>query len=146
MAGRERLSLSLSLSLSFALLREESRITRWRRPSPAKTRTTTYVLAERDAVRLCDLSRVRRGGGRRGKIRERFRTKGKGKLKVPARPVRRVDRHRQDAGRMFAEVYEEYTFEGTRVVLEAAHYIAEENPEGFVRECLRFIDNVLSNK
>jgi len=47
-------------------------------------------------------------------------------------------RHKDEAERMFSEVHEKGTFEVV-VVDDSAHYLAEENPEGFVREVLRFV-------
>ncbi|KAI0475637.1 alpha/beta-hydrolase [Xylariaceae sp. FL0804] len=68
----------------------------------------------------------------------------RGKVRVPALNLTGAEsRHLRDARGMFAEVHEEGTFE-VAAVPDAAHYIAEENPEGFVRETLRHIERVTS--
>ncbi|KAI1735791.1 alpha/beta-hydrolase [Xylaria scruposa] len=65
-----------------------------------------------------------------------------GKLRVPALSLSGDrSRHRDSAERMFAEVHEAGTYKVASVP-DAAHYIAEENPEGFVKETLKFIERV----
>lgn len=65
-----------------------------------------------------------------------------GKLSLPALCLSGVrSRHLNDAERMFAEVHQRGTYE-IIAVPDSGHYIAEENPEGFVQECLRFIEKV----
>jgi pimeloyl-ACP methyl ester carboxylesterase len=65
-----------------------------------------------------------------------------GKPCVPAMSLSGArSRHRDSAERMFAEVHRDGTFD-VAVVPDAGHYIAEENPGGFVEETLRFIKKV----
>ncbi|KAI1073393.1 soluble epoxide hydrolase [Whalleya microplaca] len=65
-----------------------------------------------------------------------------GKLGVPALCLSGAkSRHLENARRMFAEVHQEGTYKIASVP-DSAHYIAEENPEGFVSETLRFIEKV----
>ncbi|KAI0379187.1 soluble epoxide hydrolase [Hypomontagnella monticulosa] len=65
-----------------------------------------------------------------------------GKLSLPALCLSGVrSRHLSDAERMFAEVHQRGTYE-IIAVPDSGHYIAEENPDGFVKECLRFIEKV----
>ncbi|KAI3337279.1 alpha/beta-hydrolase [Xylariaceae sp. AK1471] len=65
-----------------------------------------------------------------------------GKLSVPALSLSGArSRFRDCAERMFAEVHRDGTYE-IAVVPDAAHYIAEENPKGFVKEILRFTEQV----
>ncbi|KAI1375705.1 soluble epoxide hydrolase [Hypoxylon crocopeplum] len=63
-----------------------------------------------------------------------------GKLSIPALCLTGArSRHLDHAAKMFAEVHQKDTYEVVAVP-ESGHYIAEENPEGFVRETLRFIE------
>ncbi len=62
-----------------------------------------------------------------------------GRSKVPAMALSgEKSAHKAEALEMFSEAHELGTFE-VAVVEEAGHYIAEENPEGFTREVLRFV-------
>jgi pimeloyl-ACP methyl ester carboxylesterase len=64
-----------------------------------------------------------------------------GKSKVPAMALSGdKSAHKDEALEMFSEVHEQGIFE-VAVVEEAGHYIAEENPEGFTSEVLRFVRN-----
>ena len=64
-----------------------------------------------------------------------------GKLEIPTMALSGdKSAHKDEAVDMFNEVHEQGTFE-VAIVEEAGHYIAEENPEGFVREVLRFVKN-----
>ncbi|KAI0172080.1 soluble epoxide hydrolase [Hypoxylon sp. FL1284] len=63
-----------------------------------------------------------------------------GKLSVPSVCLSGdKSRHLEAAGKMTAEVYEEGSCEIVAVP-DASHWIAEENPEGFVREALKLIE------
>ncbi|KAI1137858.1 soluble epoxide hydrolase [Hypoxylon sp. FL0543] len=65
-----------------------------------------------------------------------------GKLSLPALCLTGArSRHLPDADKMFSEVHQRGTYE-VIAVPDAAHYIAEENPESFVHESLRFIERV----
>ncbi|KAI1338706.1 alpha/beta-hydrolase [Xylariaceae sp. FL0016] len=67
-----------------------------------------------------------------------------GKLKMPALSLSGGESRLLGAARtMFAEVHDDGTFE-VAFVPDASHYIAEENPKGFVRETLRFIEKATS--
>lgn len=64
----------------------------------------------------------------------------KGKCKVPSLVLSgEHSRHREEAKEMVLEVSEEEKVE-VGVVGGAAHYLAEENPEGFVEALLRFVE------
>ncbi|XXG98772.1 hypothetical protein Hte_005102 [Hypoxylon texense] len=66
-----------------------------------------------------------------------------GKLSLPAVCLSGgKSRHLDAAGKMAAEVHQEGTCEIV-TVSDAAHYIAEENPEGFVEEALRLIERAI---
>ncbi|KAI6087140.1 soluble epoxide hydrolase [Hypoxylon rubiginosum] len=63
-----------------------------------------------------------------------------GKLSIPAVCLSGdKSRHVDAAKKMSAEVHQEGTYDVVTVP-DAAHYIAEENPEGFVKEALRLIE------
>ncbi|KAI1386828.1 soluble epoxide hydrolase [Hypoxylon trugodes] len=63
-----------------------------------------------------------------------------GKLSLPALCMSGdQSRHLDDAAKMFAEVHQRGTYEVVAIP-ESGHYIAEENPEMFVAEALRFIE------
>ncbi|KAI1776535.1 soluble epoxide hydrolase [Hypoxylon cercidicola] len=65
-----------------------------------------------------------------------------GKLSLPAVCLNGgKSRHLPAAAKMAAEVHQKGTCEIVAVP-DAGHYIAEENPEGFVREALRLIERV----
>lgn len=65
--------------------------------------------------------------------------RGHGKCKVPAICLSGEESaHRGQARQMLAEVHEAGTFE-VATVPRAAHYLAEENPNGFVEKTLAFI-------
>jgi len=64
----------------------------------------------------------------------------KGKCTVPAMAFSgEMSRHKDEAEEMFGEVHEKQRLE-VAIVENAGHYLAEENPDGFVRELLRFIE------
>ena len=64
-----------------------------------------------------------------------------GKSEVPAMALSGgKSAHKDEALEMFSEVHEQGIFE-VAVVEEAGHYIAEENPDGFVGEILMFVGN-----
>lgn len=66
------------------------------------------------------------------------------KCKVPAMALSgEMSTHKDEAMDMFNEVHKQGTFE-VAVVEDAGHYIAEENPEEFVREVLRFVSKHLT--
>ena len=63
-----------------------------------------------------------------------------GRISVPAMALSGdKSSHKNEAYGMFEEVHEPGTFK-LGVVLEAGHYIAEENPEGFISEVIMFIE------
>ena len=63
-----------------------------------------------------------------------------GKSSVPAMALSgNKSAHKDEAYKMFEEVHKLGTFK-VGVVPEAGHYIAEENPEGFIREVMMFIE------
>jgi len=65
--------------------------------------------------------------------------KENGKLNIPAMVLSGAEsRHRTEASEMFAEVHEEGAFE-VATIAGAGHYIAEENPEEFVRVIRDFL-------
>lgn len=55
-----------------------------------------------------------------------------------------MSRHKDEAETMFSEVHEKGSYE-VAVVEDSAHFLAEENPEGFVREVLRFVERHCSS-
>ena len=64
----------------------------------------------------------------------------RGKCKVPAMVLSgEISRHKEEAEKMFMEVHEEGTWD-VGIVAGAGHYLAEENPEGFVKVVLAFIE------
>jgi pimeloyl-ACP methyl ester carboxylesterase len=66
--------------------------------------------------------------------------KENGKCKVPTMALSgEMSRHKDEAEAMFGEVHEKGSYELV-VVEDSGHYIAEENPRGFVREVLRFVE------
>ena len=63
-----------------------------------------------------------------------------GKVSIPAMALSGdKSTHKDEALETFSEVHELGTFK-LGVVLDAGHYIAEENPEGFVREVMTFVE------
>jgi len=67
-------------------------------------------------------------------------TRNAGKCRVPTMVLSGdFSRHRNDAAEMAAEVHEDGTWEEDTVP-DAAHYIAEENPNRFVDTVLKFIN------
>ncbi|KAK4237819.1 Alpha/Beta hydrolase protein [Achaetomium macrosporum] len=70
----------------------------------------------------------------------RARLERDGKLKVPTLVLSgEHSRHAAEAEEMVSEVVEDGKWEA-RTVSAAAHYVAEENPEGFVKEVVSFIE------
>ncbi|OTB02471.1 hypothetical protein M426DRAFT_74575 [Hypoxylon sp. CI-4A] len=68
--------------------------------------------------------------------------KSDGKLNLPTLGLSGAhSRHLDAAETMLSEVHQNGTFE-IATVPNASHWIAEENPDGFVRESLKFIDKV----
>ncbi|KAI2602388.1 soluble epoxide hydrolase [Hypoxylon sp. NC1633] len=69
-----------------------------------------------------------------------------GKLSLPALCLNgSCSRHLDDAAEMFAEVHQKGTYKIVAVP-DSGHYIAEENPEGFVKETLAFIESVTKGR
>jgi pimeloyl-ACP methyl ester carboxylesterase len=69
----------------------------------------------------------------------------RGKCKVPALGLSGShSRHKDACEQMMAEVHEHGTF-STAVVADSGHWIAEENPQGFVEATLSFIERVSKN-
>ncbi|KAI8634570.1 alpha/beta-hydrolase [Xylariaceae sp. FL1651] len=103
---------------------EDHYVRAYEQPGALRCAFETYRAFEEDAQELRELIAAR------------------GKLRVPALSLSGAKgRHRHSAEGMFAEVHEAGTYE-VEVVPNAAHYIAEENPEVFVRETLYFIEKV----
>jgi pimeloyl-ACP methyl ester carboxylesterase len=74
--------------------------------------------------------------------RDWIEAKGKGKCKVPSMVLSgEMSRHREAALEMMLEVTERDNVFESGLVEGAAHYLAEESPEGFVRAVLPYLDS-----
>lgn len=68
-----------------------------------------------------------------------------GKCRTPAMAMSGdMGRHKDFAETMFSEVHEKGSYE-TVAVEDSGHFIAEENPKGFVREVLKFVERHSTN-
>ncbi|KAI9154728.1 Soluble epoxide hydrolase [Paramyrothecium foliicola] len=110
-----------------------------------------------NAIRPADLDYYVKMYRQPGALRSAFRTyasfvkdgeecqswiKKSGKCKVPAISLSgSYSRHKDAAEQMMSEVHEEGTYE-IAVVADSGHWIAEENPQGFVDAVVGFIQKV----
>jgi pimeloyl-ACP methyl ester carboxylesterase len=131
--GRERIYLShffQKISYNAAAITDEDLdhyVRAYEQPGVLRCAFETYRAFEQDAQEL------------------REWISANGMVNVPALGLSGArSRHRDSSERMLAEVHQSGTYE-IAVVPDAGHFIAEENPEGFVKEVVRFIEKVASD-